>query len=197
MKEIDIKWMQRIDAVHDKLKRSIPLDSKTSRCTKEILIDRYFSFLQNQAFKLQIPINLGKYKFPDEVEYETFYAWFNKTKHTVVASKKHEGEVHYSYGVQKYNGWNDHEFTISFRDEKLKSQEFKLHWNEIMRIQYERIPLQKYWEVVGLFIDIAKPKETIDECKFFDEAQGKHYCTSDISTISRCVGTDCGYFKRK
>ena len=162
MEEIDVKWMKKIDAVHEKLERSIPLGSTTRRCTKEILIDRYFKFLENKAFKLRIPTNPSKYGPPEEEEYETFYGIFLKSKHRIVSGGKHNEEVYYSYGVQKYNGWNDHEFTITFRDEKLKQQSFKLHWNDIMKIQYEEINPQKYWEVVALFVKMEPAKETTD-----------------------------------
>ncbi len=198
MKEIDIEWMRKIDAVHGKLSRSVPIDSKTSRCTKEILIDRYFKFLDNRAFKLTLPSEGMNYRTEEEITYEVFYAWFNKTKHTTCSEDKNrDGEVHYSYGVEKYNGWNDHEFTLTFRDEKLKHRSFKFHWNEIMRIRYERIPLERYWEIVGLFVDMAAPKETPDECEYFDQAQGKRYCTSDDTRFKRCEGVTCGYFKEK
>ena len=69
MKTIDVKWMQKIDAVHDKLERSIPLGSKTRRCTKEILIDRYFKFLHNQAFKIQIPEEGSNYRKEEDIKY--------------------------------------------------------------------------------------------------------------------------------
>ncbi len=162
MKTIDVKWMQKIDAVHDKLERSIPLGSKTRRCTKEILIDRYFKFLHNQAFKIQIPEEGSNYRKEEDIKYEVFYALFNRSKHTTCHPAEGDEPYHYSYGVRKYLSWNDHEFTISFRDEKLKQQSFKLHWNEIMRIRYERIPLEEYWEVVKLFVVTEPVKEEID-----------------------------------
>lgn len=157
MKKIDNNWLLKIDKVYEKLKSSIPLDSKTSRSTKCILIDRYFKFLNNKFYKLIIPTNADKYANSDEIRCETFYAWFTKSEHTMTYSRDHEGEVFYSYGVQKCNGWNDHEFIISFRDEKLNRQEFKLHWNGILKIQYEEITMEKYWDVVGLFIDLKTP----------------------------------------
>jgi len=199
MKTINVEWLKRIDNVHDKLKRSVPIGSKTSRCTKEILIDRYFKFLNGRAFKLKIPITSTKYlSNENDVEYETFYAWFNKVTHTVVSSKDHNGEVHYDYGVQKYNGWNDHEFTISFRDEKLKRREFQLHWNDILRIEYEEIPVKKYFEISELFIDMdTNEMDAIDECVHIDEAQGKYYCTSEDLSNKRCIGTVCGEYDKK
>jgi len=83
---------------------------------------------------------------------------FNKTKHTITSSDNFEGETHYSYGVEKYMGYNDHEFSMSFLDEKAQRQNFKLNWNDILRMRYERIPTEKYWEIVMLFL-IEKPKE--------------------------------------
>jgi hypothetical protein len=195
MKEIDINWLKRLDSVHEKLDRSIPLGSKTSRCTKEILIDRYFKFLENKTFKIRIPLPGHKYRTEEEMEYEVFYAWFNKTKHTITSiDDNRDGEVHYSYGVEKYNGWNDHEFTISFRDEKLKYRKFKLHWNDILRITYEEIPNKEYFNVVELFI---VQSNVPGDCNYFDEAQGKNLCGSKKVKSRKCVGVDCGDFEKK
>lgn len=160
MKNLNYDWLKRICDIHDKLDRGVPLDSPTNRCTKEILIDRYFKFLEGRAFKLRIPVNDPTYCLEEDIEYEIFYALFSKTKHTTLFPKEGKDPYHYSYGVEKYNGWNDHEFTISFRDEKLKHQSFKLHWNGIIRIRYEEIPVEKYGDIVKLFIDM-KPKEEL------------------------------------
>ena len=71
-------------------------------------------------------------------------ALFNKVKHTTRSENENrDGKVHYSYGVEKYNGWNDSEFIISFIDEKCNRQSFKLHWNGILRIKYEEITVEK------------------------------------------------------
>ena len=156
MKEIDIEWLQRIDSIHQKFNRTIPLKSFSSRCTKEILIDRYFRFLEGRTFKLRIPTNESNYVKEENITYEIFYALFTKTKHTTVFPDEGKEKYHYSYGIQKYLSWNDHEFTISFRDEKLNHQSFKLHWNDILRITYEEIPTEKYWEIVSLFIEPKK-----------------------------------------
>jgi len=147
MEKIDNNWLLKIDAVHEKLENSIKLDSKVSRCTKNILIDRYFKFLNGKFFKLSIPNRIYNHRGQDEITYEVFYAWFSKSTHTITHSKDHEGEKYNSYGVQKHNGWNDHEFDITFRDEKLKRQDFKFHWNDILKISYEEITMEKYWEV--------------------------------------------------
>lgn len=200
MKNIDYDWLKRIDAIHDKLDRHVPLKSNTRRCTKEILIDRYFSFLNGKTFKLRIPITSGKYASPKDMEYETFYVLFNKTKHTIISSGEHNGEVYYSYGVQKHNGWNDQEFTISFMDEKLRHQSFKLHWNGLLKIKYEEIPNKEYWKVVKLFIDPSDPEpnpRNFNNCKHFDEAQGKYLCTSMKKRGKKCDGVECGFYDEK
>ena len=41
--------------------------------------------------------------------------------------------------------------------------------------------------------DIGQPCD----CSQFDEAQGKNYCTSDDIETKRCIGVNCGCFKRK
>lgn len=196
MKKIDIDWLKRLDSVHEKLDRSIPLGSKSSRCTKEILIDRYFKFLENKTFKIRIPLPGEDYRTEEEIVYEVFYAWFNKTKHTTIScgDDDRDGDVHYSYGVEKFNGWNDHEFTISFRDEKLKYRSFKLHWNDIIRITYEEISNKKYFDIVGLFVVSTNSPS---DCRYFDEAQGKNLCGSKKVRSRKCAGVDCGDFEKK
>ena len=189
MKEIDYNWLKRIYDVHDKLERSIPIGSPTHRCTKEVLLDRYFKFLDKKTFKIEIHEENGCV--------EIYYAMFNKQKHTIRSEGPHDGEGYYSYGVRKYSGWNDSEFAITFLDEKLKRRHFKLHWNDILKIKYEEIPTDKYWEVVRLFINTTPEQETPGECVFFDEAQGKRYCTCDDTQFTRCEGVTCGCFKKK
>jgi len=201
MKEIDYDWLKRLYDTHDKLERSIPINSKTSRCTKEILLDRYFKFLNGRAFKLKLPKNDGKYTTEDETAYEIYYALFNKVKHTTRSEDENrDGKVHYSYGVEKYNGWNDSEFIISFIDEKCNRQSFKLHWNGILRIKYEEITVEKYWEVVKLFVDTCEPEPNppnYNNCESFDLAQGKYFCTSYNVSDKKCVGVECGFFNEK
>jgi len=163
MKEIDLKWLKRIEKVHDTLSRSVPIGAPSRRCTKEILLDRYFKFLGGRAFKLRIPTTESSYCKEEDIKYEVFYALFVKTKHTTIHPEEGDELYHYSYGVRKHLGWNDSEYNISFRDEKLKLQDFKFHWNDILRITYEEIPVKEYWEVVKLFIDFEPKKELVYE----------------------------------
>jgi len=196
MKKIDIDWIRRIDAIHDKLDRHTPNGSKSSRCTKEILIDRYFKFLNGKAFKLRLPVSDTKYINDDD--YETFYALFSKTKHTRVSSSN--DEVCYSYGVRKHLGHNDSEFDISFIDEKINQRTFKLHLNGIFRIKYEEITVEKYWEIAKLFIDTDPPEPkspNFNNCVDFDLAQGRYHCASNNVPNKKCVGVDCGFYNDK
>lgn len=194
MKKIDYDWLKRVCDVHDKMDRGVSLDSPATRCTKEILLDRYFKFLDNRAFKIRIPITDGKYATEEEMEYEIFYAWFHKSKHTTTHKN---GEVYYSYGVRKHLSWNDHEFTISFRDEKLKYRSFTKHWNDILRITFEEIPIEEYWKVAELFIDTTPPiskSPNYNYCQHIDVAQGKYLCVSKDVKDRKCVGVECGSY---
>jgi len=198
MKKIDVDWLKRIIDVHDRLERGVPLSSKTSRCTKGILIDRYFKFLDNRAFKLRIPVTPGKYTTEDKMEYEIFYGWFHKITHTITSCNDHDGEVYNSYGVQKHMGYNNHEFTISFRNEKLIPKEFKLHWNDILRITYEEITLEEYWKISMLFVDTEPPipkTPNYNYCEHFDEAQGRYHCVTPDVSGNKCKGVYCGFYK--
>lgn len=135
METIDIEWLKRIERVHDKFSRSIPLNSKQKECTQSIFINRYFKFLSNRCFKIKINDNI-------------YYALFTKS------TKRTKGTDYYSYnyGVSKYLGYSPNEIELYFFDERIKLQDFKLHWNEIIRIEYEEITLEKYYEIIKLFI---------------------------------------------
>jgi hypothetical protein len=146
MKKIDLDWMKKIDLVFQNKERSVATYRKDGRCNKSVLIDRYFKFLSGKFFILKI-------------NEEVYYAMFNRITHTIVSDK--DKPQHFSYGVSFALGWSSHEFNISFRDEKLKSQDFKLHWNDIMRIEYEEITNEEYWDVVKLFLKTAHQESCV------------------------------------
>ena len=135
METMDIEWLKRIERVHDKFSRSIPSNSKQKECTQSIFINRYFKFLSNRCFKIKINDN-------------TYYALFSKS------TMRTKGSDYYSnnYGVMKYLGYNPSVFQLHFYDERVESKILKLHWNEIIRIEYEEITMGKYAEIVKLFI---------------------------------------------
>jgi hypothetical protein len=198
MKELDYDWLKRIHDAQDRWDRSIPINSPQTRCAKEILIDRYFKFLDGRAFKLKIPQNDGKYTTEEGTTYEIHYALFTKVKHTILSTDGGRNEkAHYSYGVEKHLGWNDSEFDISFIDEKGQKREYKLHWNDILRIKYEEITLDEYWGVVELFLDPDPPtpkSPNFNYCKHMDEAQGKYLCVSKDIESRKCIGVHCGFY---
>jgi hypothetical protein len=136
MKTLDIEWLKKIQKAHDRFARGIPIGSKHNECTQAIFIKRYFKFLENRTFKLKIKDSI-------------YYVLFTKSKLSTVGTDYFS----YSYGVQKYLGYNSSEFLISFFDEKLNRQEFKLHWNDIIRIEYEEIANEEYYNIVKLFVD--------------------------------------------
>lgn len=135
MKPIDIEWLKRIESVHNKFSRSIPLNSIQNECTQAIFINRYFRFLSNRCFKIKIKDTI-------------YYVLFTKT------TKKTSGTDYYSfnYGVKKHLGYSPSEFELQFFDERLKLQNIILHWNDIIRIEYDEITMEKYTEIVKLFL---------------------------------------------
>ena len=54
-------------------------------------------------------------------------------------------------------------------------------------------------EVIDWFEGLGKEVPFISpyECKYFDEAQGKNYCSSDRILTKKCVGAKCGHFTQK
>jgi len=136
MKTLDIEWLKRVKNRHDRLERSIPVGSKNNECTQAIFIHRYFKFLNNKAFKLKIDGTI-------------YYAFFTKSVWRTSGTNYYYND----YGVKKYLGYNSSEFLITFFDEKLKRQEFKLHWNEITKIEFKEITPEEYYNIVKLFTD--------------------------------------------
>jgi len=135
MEKINIEWLKRIKNRHDTFERSTPIGSKQNECTQAIFIHRCFKFLNNKAFKLKIDGTI-------------YYAFFTKSRWRTSGTEHYYNE----YGVRKYLGYDSSEFLIGFYDEKFSRQEFKLHWNDIIRIEYEEIPIEKYYNIVNLFI---------------------------------------------
>lgn len=135
METIDIEWLKRIEKVHDKFSRSIPLNSTQKECTQAIFINRYFKFLLNRCFKIKINDNI-------------YYALFSKS----IMRTKGTDYYSYNYGVKKHLGYSRSEFELNFFDERVQSKHLILHWNEINRIEYEEITMEKYSEIVKLFI---------------------------------------------
>lgn len=135
MKTMDIEWLKRIEKVHDKFSRSIPLSSKQGECTQAVFINRYFKFLSNRCFKIKI----------NDIIY---YALFTKSIMRTIGTDYYS----YRYGVNKYLGYSPSEFELNFFDERFQSKNLILHWNDIIRIEYEEITLEKYYEIVNLFM---------------------------------------------
>jgi hypothetical protein len=145
METINYEWLKKIDGVLEKQERHCASYRKDSRNNKGVLIDRYFKFLNGKFFAIQIK---------DEI----FYAMFNRASVTIDGD---ETTKYYSYGVQFHNGYSSSEFDISFRDEKLKYRSFKLHWNDIIRIKFEEISMEQYWNIVRLFMIKKEDDENI------------------------------------
>lgn len=135
MKTLDIEWLKRIQKVQDKFSRSIPSNSKQKECTQAIFINRYFKFLSNRCFKIKTNDNI-------------YYALFTKSTMRTIGTDYYS----YNYGVSKYLGHSPNEIKLHFFDERLKLQDLKLHWNDIIFLEYEEISLKKYYEIVKLFI---------------------------------------------
>lgn len=135
MKKINIDWLKKIQSKIDKLDRNSS-NTKDSRCQKEVFIHRYFRFLKNKYFKIQI-------------KNEIHYAFFNSNKVTV-----NNGEhIYFTNGIDFFLGYSKHEYNISFLDERLKWKNFsKIHWNDIIKIKYEEITNKKYLDIVTNFI---------------------------------------------
>lgn len=134
MQRINIEWLNKLCKIHDGLSRSVSVDSNIHRCEQQIFIDRYFKFLQNKCFKLKIK---------DEI----YYVMFVQHLHNI--DNQFSG---YSYGIRKCLSYDPHEIIISFFDEKLKNKDIKLHWNDILKIEYENILIKKYFKKIKQFI---------------------------------------------
>lgn len=78
-----------------------------------------------------------------------------------------------------------------FLKEKLPSEDTVKEWGQTL---YDTSK-----EVINWFEDLGQKPYNFkhEECEFFDEAQGKLYCTNEKIETKRCIGTKCGRFESK
>jgi hypothetical protein len=137
MKKIDINWLKKFQSIVDKQNRSSVTYRQCSRCDKEVFVIRVFNkLIKNKTYKLKIK---------DKIYYGMF----------ILASIKVNSKFAYkTCGVNFHLGYNNHEYSISFLD--ANNSKFiklsKIHWNDIIKIQYEEIPVSKFYEICLLYI---------------------------------------------
>ena len=81
--------------------------------------------------------------------------------------------------------------TGEFLKDKVPDKEIVMKWGE------ELFNTSK--EVINWFEDLGKKPHEFkpEECEFFDEAQGRHYCRNRQLENKQCIGTKCGKFESK
>lgn len=139
MKKINIEKLKKFWSIIDRLERHIGIDGKGNqgRCEKEVFFHRYFRFLSGKCFKLFIN---------DEITYALF------TRSTV-SSVGNKYNYKYSHDGVTYNmGYSLRKWNIDFRNEKMKPVDLNgLHFNDMLKIEYEEITQEEYFKIVKLF----------------------------------------------
>jgi len=154
MIKLDRDWMRKVQNAVDKQERASCKYRDNIRCNKSVLVDRYFSFLNNRCFKLKITKELGyEYETNERLfNEEVFYAYFAVSQHTMTNGKTNKESSWYNYGVEFSLGYSSNKYIINFRDEKFDWREFKLTWNELLQLEYEEITSVQYMDFVKKFI---------------------------------------------
>lgn len=132
MKNIDVKWLRRLQDHISTLDRGCGL---TSFCQKEIFVNRYFKFLENKCFKI-------------EYQGEIHYCYF--TRRTI--SYSNEKVSAYNYGIRFKVGWSNAKYSLTFLNEKGKYKQLELHYNDFLELKYEEISIKKYGKILKLFV---------------------------------------------
>lgn len=135
MKNIDITKQQKFQSIVDRLNRGIPIGEK-GRCQKSIFVHRYFKFLNNRCFKLLIK---------DRIYYGMF------VEHRIKVS---DGTRYEHQGVEFALGYSLSKYRLSFLNERHEFENLELHYNDILKLKYEEIELEKYYEISSLFINV-------------------------------------------
>jgi hypothetical protein len=137
MKQINIPWLNKFQSIVDKQNRSSVNYRQCSRCDKEVFTIRVFNkLIKNKAYKLKIK---------DKIYYGMFVEY----------SIKVNGNFAYNTcGVNFHLGYSNHEYSISFLGANNTTfiKLSKLHWNDIIEIQYEEIPVIKFYEICSLYV---------------------------------------------
>lgn len=136
MKKIDINFLKKIDSILDNLSRTNESYRDCGRCEKDIFIIRLFNKIlkTNKTYKVKIKNEIYYALFPD-------------------VSIKSDNKVKYkTCGISFHYGHSNSEYNIHFLNEKAKMTYFKkIHWNDIIDIEYDQITYDLYYNVLKLF----------------------------------------------
>lgn len=138
MELLNRDWLRKVYDRDQKQSRSV---LNQSFCDKEIFLGKYFCFLNNRTFKLQ-------------VKNKIYYGLF--IRYTLSTSRGNNSIE--TYGVSPVLGWNNSEYYISFIDHTLEFIKIRCHYNDLLDIRYEEITNEKFSEVRALF---SIPKDHI------------------------------------
>lgn len=135
MKDLEVNWLKKFQSIVDKQGRGSSNYRQCSRCDKEVFTIRVFNkLLKNKTFKLKIKDNI-------------YYCLF------VELNVSTNGIPTYKYcGVKFHLGYSLSEYDVYFIDAQGKRVEMVLHYNDVIRLEYEEIPLSLYQEMLSYYI---------------------------------------------
>jgi len=81
--------------------------------------------------------------------------------------------------------------TGEFLKDKLPSEETVKEWGQTL--------FDTSKEVIDWFESLGQkePRVPVESCEYFDNAQGREYCTNHQIETKRCVGSKCGHYEIK
>jgi len=140
MKKIDRKKLKNFQAAVDRCSRSTPIGGGLygSNCEKSIFVGRWScQHLANRCFKLKVK---------DKVYYAMLLAYTS----TTTSSKGVDKSVH--GGFEYALSWRTKDYKLIFRDERLDIIELEVNYNDLLRLEYEEITKEKYFDIVKIFL---------------------------------------------
>lgn len=139
MKKIDRNKLKKFQAVVDRFSRSTPIGGLYGlNCEKSIFVGRWsYQYLANRCFKLH---------FKDKVYYAMFLAYTSTTTSSKGVDKSVQGGFEYALS------WRTKDYKLIFRDERLDIIELEVNYNDLLRLEYEEITKEKYFDIVKIFL---------------------------------------------
>ncbi len=137
MKTINIDWLKKFQSIVDRLDRASSKYRQCSRCDKEVFTIRVFNnHIKDKSFKLRIKNRI-------------YYGMFIQS-----VIKVDKVFAYNTCGVNFHLGYGSNEYNISFFDATTNSftKISRVHWNDIIRIEYEEIDNEKFYEICKMFL---------------------------------------------
>ena len=147
MKTIDKEFLKKFIYTVDKYNRTIKTPG--IRSEKQKFVSRLGMFLKNRCFKLRFHIKTGDgYNYNEVnktyVDYAIFVPYVTTDFFTEEEKNRHAG---FTFA----NTWSNHEFKLTYVNHRGEEVEKILHYNQLLRLEYEEITANEFSNILKLF----------------------------------------------